>query len=151
MERIGARETFLTTGETGVSELEYLKKKKIELKAQQTEIDRKIEVAEAKQAQDRQENLIGLLRRVSSMIETTRSSFSDVSMGEIIERLDEPLYAEAYSRTINIEISGRGFDGESVYDMSLDLLKQTGNHEDATLAISYLIPFDLIEDDPFFE
>ena len=151
MERIGARETFLTTGETGMTDLEYLKKKKIELKEQQAEIDRQIEVAEAKQAQDRQANLVGLLRRVSSMIKMTRSSFSDVSMGEVIERLDEPLCAEAYSRTINIEISGRGFDGESVYDMSLDLLKQTGNHEDATLVISYLVPFDLIEDDPFFE
>ena len=151
MERVGARETFMMTGETEVSNLEYLRKKKIELKAQQAEIDRKIEVAEAKQAQDRQENLVGLLRRVSSMIETTRSSFSDVSMGELIERLDEPLYAEAYSRTINIEISGRGFDGSAVYDMNLDRLKQTGEHEDATLAITYLIPFDLVKDDPFFK
>ena len=128
-----------------MTDLEYLKKKKAELKDQQDEIDRQIEVAEAKQA-----NLIGLLSRVSSMIETTRSSFSDVSMGELIERLDEPLCAEAYSRTINIEISGRGFDGESVYDMSLDLLKQIGDHGNPTLAISYLVPFDLIEDDPFF-
>lgn len=141
----------MTTGEIAVNDLEYLKKKKRELTEQQAEIDRQIKVAEVKQEQDRQANLVGLLRRVSSMIKTTRSSFSDVSMGEIIERLDEPLYAEAYSRTINIEISGRGFDGSAVYDMSLDLLKQTGNHEDATLAISYLIPFDLIEDDPFFK
>lgn len=134
-----------------MSKLEYLKKKRIELKAQQAEIDRQIEVAEAEQAQDRQENLVGLLRRVSSMIETTRSSFSDVSMGKVIERLDEPLCADAYSRTINIEISGRGFDGSAVYDMNLDLLKQTGSCEDATLVISYLVPFDLIEDDPFFK
>lgn len=129
-----------------MTDLEYLKRKKAELKYQQDEIDRQIELVEAKQA-----NLADLLRRVSSMIKTTRSSFSDVSMGEILERLDEPPCAEAYSRTINIEISGRGFDGESVYDMNLDLLKQTGNYEDATLVISYLVPFDLIEDDPFFQ
>lgn len=128
-----------------MTDLEYLKRKKAELKYQQDEIDRQIEVVEAKQA-----NLVGLLRRVSSMIKTTRSSFSDVSIGEIIERLDEPLCAEAYSRTINVEISGRGFDGEAVYDMNLDLLKRTGNHENPTLAISYLVPLDLIEDDPFF-
>ena len=134
-----------------MTDLEYLKKKKAELKDQQDEIDRLIKVAEVKLAQDRQANLVGLLRRVSSMIKTTRSSFSDVSVGEVIERLNEPLCAEAYSRTIDIEISGRGFDGESVYDMSLDRLKQTGNYEDATLAISYLVPFDLIEDDPFFK
>lgn len=129
-----------------MTDLEYLKRKKAELKYQQDEIDRQIEVVEAKQA-----NLVGLLRRVSSMIKTTRSSFSDVSIGEIIERLDEPLCAEAYSRTINVEISGRGFDGESVYDMSPDLLKQAGSREDATLAITYLVPFDLIKDDPFFK
>lgn len=134
-----------------MTDLEYLKRKKAELKDQQDEIDRQIKVAEVKQEQDRQANLVGLLRRVSSMIEMTRSSFSDVSMGGVIERLDEPLCSEAYGRTIDIEISGRGFDGESVYDMSLDLLKQTENHEDATLVISYLVPFDLIEDDPFFK
>lgn len=129
-----------------MTDLEYLKSKRAELKDQQDEIDRQIEAVEAKQA-----NLVGLLRRVSSMIKTTGSSFSDVSMGEVIERLDEPLCAEAYSRTINIEISGRGFDGSAVYDMNLDLLKQTGSCEDATLVISYLVPFDLIEDDPFFK
>ena len=129
-----------------MTDLEYLKRKKAELKYQQDQIDRQIEVAEAKQA-----NLIGLLSRVSSMIETTRSSFSDVSMGELIEGPEGPLCAGAYSRTINIEISGRGFDGESVYDMSLDLLKQIGDHGNPTLAISYLVPFDLIQDDPFFE
>ena len=134
-----------------MADLEYLKRKKAELKDQQDEIDRLIKVAEVKQAQDRQANLVGLLRRVSSMIEAARSSFSDVSVGEVIERRNEPLCAEAYSRMIDVEISGRAFDGESVYDMSLDLLKQTGNHEDATLAISYLVPFDLIEDDPFFK
>ena len=134
-----------------MTDLEYLKRKKAELKDQQDEIDRLIKVAEVKQAQDRQANLVGLLRRVSSMIEMTGSSFSDVSVGGVIERLNEPLCAEAYSRTIDIEISGRGFDGESVYDMSLDRLKQTGDYEDATLAISYLVPFDLIEDDPFFK
>lgn len=141
----------MTTGEIAVNDLEYLKKKKRELAEQQAEIDRQIKVAEVKQEQDRQANLVGLLRRVSSMIDTTRSSFSDVSMGEVIERLDEPLCAEAYSRTINIEISGRGFDGSAVYDMNLDLLRQTGSCEDATLVISYLVPFDLIEDDPFFK
>ena len=133
-----------------MNDLESLKNKKKELQAQQDEIDRQIKVAEVKQEQDREASFLGLLCRVSSMIKTAGSSFSDVSVGEIIERLDEPLCSEAYSRTIDIEISGRGFDGESVYDMSLDLLKQAGSREDATLAITYLVPFDLIEDDPFF-
>lgn len=65
----------MTTGEIAVNDLEYLKKKKRELTEQQAEIDRQIKVAEVKQEQDRQANLVGLLRRVSSMIKTTRSSF----------------------------------------------------------------------------
>ena len=142
MDNFGKTETFK------MDDLEFLEKKKKELAEQQVEIDRQIEAAKAKQEQDRQANLVGLLSRVSSMIKTTGSSFSDVSMGEVIERLDEPLCSEAYSRTIDVEISGRGFDGESVYDMNLDLLK---SYEDTTLVISYLVPFDLIKDDPFFK
>lgn len=130
--------------------METLEAKKKALREQQEQVDQLIEAEKAKQEQDQQANLVGLLSRVSSMIKMTGSSFSDVSMGEVIERLDEPLCSEAYSRTIDVEISGRGFDGESVYDMSLDLLKQAGSREDATLAITYLVPFDLIENDPFF-
>lgn len=140
-----------------MSDLEHLEKKKAELKEQQAEIDRQIEATKAQQEQDRQIDLAGLYHRMDSIIKTAASSFSDISMGEVIEYDYDLVAAEAYSRTIDIEISGRYVEerdpSDEAYSTGLGHIAKIGNRSWAspTLVISYLIPFDLVNDDPFFK
>lgn len=135
-----------------MSRLEYLKKKKTELKEQQAEIDRQIEVLEAQK--DRQVSIIGLYNRMDSLIKTSSSSFSDVSIGEVIEYAGELSLAEEYSRAIDVEISARygeiDYDDDTAYSSGVSSLGKR-NVEDPTLVVSYLIPYDLVQDDPFFK
>ena len=154
MERVGARETFMMTGETEVSNLEYLRKKKAELEEQQAEIGRQIEVLKAQEEQERQISTNGLYNRMDSLIKTSLSSFSDVSIGDVIEYAGELSAAGEYSRTIDIEISARyregDIDDDRVYSSGVSALGKR-YVEDPTLVVSYLIPYDLIRDDLYFK
>lgn len=144
----------MTTGETGVSNLEYLKKKKAELEEQQAEIGRQIEVLKAQEEQERRVSIIGLYNRMDSLIQTSSSSFSDVSIGEVIEYAGNLSLAEEYLQTIDVEISARygeiDYDDCRVYSSGVSSLGKR-SVEDPTLVVSYLIPYDLVRDDPFFK
>lgn len=138
-------------------DLEYLEKKKLELEHQQEEIERQIEAAKAQKEQEREIEMIGLFRRVDSIIKTSSSSFSSTSIGDIKEYRGQLNAAEPYGQTIDVEISGRYVEdedsSEEVFSTSLDhIAKLKGRIWPApTLVVSYLIPFDLIEDDEFFK
>lgn len=144
----------MMTGETGVSNLEYLKKKKAELEEQRAEIDRQIEVLKAQEERERQISIIGLYNRMDSLIKTSSSSFSDISMGEVIEYDGDLSLAEEYLRTIDVEISARyseiDYDDDTVYSSGVSSLGKR-SVEDPTLVVSYLIPYHLVRDDPYFK
>lgn len=137
-----------------MDDLEFLEKKKKELAEQQVEIDRQIEATKAQQEQDRQIDLAGLYHRMESLMKTSSSSMSDNSIGEIREiyfSSDEGI-AESYMRTIGVEISGRYRDDhDTVTRCGIYQLARLLHTDDPTLVVSFLIPFDLIEDDPFFK
>lgn len=137
-----------------MNDLAYLEKKRAELKAQQEEIDRQIELLKAQKEQERQISIIGLYNRMDSLIKTSSSSFSDVSIGEVIEYAGDLSLAEEYLRTIDVEISARygeiDYDDDRAYSSGVSSLGKR-SVEDPTLVISYLIPYDLVKDDPFFK
>lgn len=146
MDNFGKTETFK------MDDLELLEKKKKELAEQQVEIDRQIEATKAQQ--DRQIDLAGLYHRMESLIKTSSSSISDNSIGKIREidfSSDEGI-SESYMRTIGVEISGRYRDDhDTVTRCGIYQLARPLHTDDPTLVVSFLIPFDLIEDDPFFK
>ena len=137
-----------------MDDLEFLEKKKKELAEQQAEIDRQIEATKAQQEQKRKIDVIDLYSRIESLIKTSSSSMSDNSIGEIREidfNIDGGV-AESYMRTIGIEISGRYRDDHNtVTRCGIDQLARPLHTDDPTLVVSFLIPFDLIENDPFFK
>ena len=137
-----------------MTDLEHLEKKKAELEEQQAEIDRQIEATKAQQEQDRQADLAGLYSRMESLIKMCSSSMSDDSIGEVreIDFNSNEGVAEPYMRTIDIEISGRYRDDHNtVTRCGIDQLARPLHTDDPTLVVSFLIPFDLIENDPFFK
>lgn len=137
--------------------LEYLEKRKLQLKNQQEEIDRQIEAAKAQKEQDREMEVIGLFGRINSLIKTSSSSFSPASIGDIKEYRGQLNSAEPYGQTIDVEISGRYVEdedpSEEAFPTSLDHIAKMKGHtwSAPTLVVSYLIPLDLIEDDEFFQ
>lgn len=117
------------------------------------EMDKEIERLKAEEEQKRKINVIGLYSRMESLIKTSSSSMSDNSIGEIREidfSSDEGI-AESYMRTIGIEISGRYRDDHNtVTRCGIDQLARPLHTDDPTLVVSFLIPFDMIQDDKFF-
>ena len=138
-------------GGNTVEEIEARKKQALEEIA---EMEAEIERLKAEEEQKRKIDLIGLYSRMESLIKTCSSSMSDNSIGEIREidfNSDEGI-AEAYMRTIDVEISGRYRDDhDTVTRCGIDQLARPRRTDDPTLVVSFLIPFDLIEDDPFFK
>ena len=134
-----------------VEEIEARKKSALEEIA---EMDKEIERIRAEEEQKRNIDLIGLYRRMESLIKTSSSSMSDDSIGEIREidfNSDEGV-AEPYMRTIDVEISGRYRDDhDTVTRFGIDQLARPLHTDDPTLVVSFLIPFNLVEDDPFFK
>src|SRR5699024_9785053 len=112
------------------------------------------EATKAQQEQKRKIDVIDLYGRIESLIKTSSSSMSDNSIGQIREidfNIDEGI-AESYMRTIGIEISGRYRDDHNtVTRCGIDQLARPLHTDDPTLVVSFLIPFDLIENDPFFK
>ena len=138
-------------GGSTIEEIEARKKQALEdIRKMEAEIER----LKAEEEQKRKIDLIGLYSRMESLIKTCSSSMSDNSIGEIREidfNSDEGI-AEAYMRTIDVEISGRYRDDhDTVTRCGIDQLARPRRTDDPTLVVSFLIPFDLIEDDPFFK
>lgn len=131
--------------------IETLEAKKKALQEQQEQVDQLIEAEKAKQKQDRQINLRGLFNRMDSLIKTCGSSFSEESIGEIYELGSDLHSANSYSRTIDVELSGRVLESEEIYNTPLSRLPTVGSWDYPTLVVSFLIPFDMAADDPFFE
>lgn len=141
-------------GGNTVEEIEARKKLALEEIA---EMDKEIERIRAEEEQKRKSDLIGLYSRMESLIKTCSSSMFDNSIGEIreIDSNSDKGVAESYRRTIGVEISGRYLDDhDTVTRCGIDQLAQPLqplHTDDPTLVVSFLIPFDLIEDDPFFQ
>lgn len=134
--------------------METLEAKKKALREQQEQVDQLIEAEKAKREQDRKIDLAGLYRSMDSLIKTSSSSFSEISIGEVIEYDYEQGHecADPYSRTIDVEISGRArAENEPIYTITPADLKRFSGIDEATLVVSYLIPYDLVKDDPFFK
>lgn len=134
-----------------ISSIELRKKLALEEIA---EMDKEIERIKAEKEQKRKIDVIDLYSRMESLIKTSSSSMSDNSIGQIREidfNSDEGI-AESYMRTIGIEISGRYRDDhDTVTQCGIDQLARPLHTDDPTLVVSFLIPFDMIEDDPFFQ
>lgn len=144
----------MTGNEESASSIELferLRQQQIELEEKSIEIQAEINRLEAQVEQARAIQVAGLYNRMESMIKTLRSSMSDPSIGEVFEYEGEERCVEAYARTINVEISARkSSDDCCAYTIPLDRLPGVSSLDDATLVVSYLIPFNEIEDDPFF-
>lgn len=137
-----------------MDDLEFLEKKKKALQDQQEQVDELIEAEKAKQEQDRKIDLAGLYRSMDSLIKTSSSSFSEISIGEVIEYDYEQGHecSDPYSRTIDVEISGRWREENGlIYTITPADLKRFSMTDEATLVVSYLIPYDLVKDEPFFQ
>ena len=134
-----------------IEEVEARKKQALEEIA---EMDKEIERIKAEEEQKRKIDVIGLYSRMESLIKTCSSSMSDNSIGEIREidfNIDGGI-AESYMRTIGIEISGTYRDDHNtVTRCGIDQLARPLRTDDPTLVVSFLIPFDLIGDGPFFK
>lgn len=133
-----------------IEEIEHRKKRALEDIA---EMNRDIERLRAEEEERYQVKLISLFNRMDSRIKTVGSSFSDEAIGEVIESPFGKLNcAESYMQTIDVEISGRYKDySDDVYAVGkLSDLAVMGYGQDPTLVVSFLIPFDMIQDDKFF-
>lgn len=114
------------------------------------EMDKEIERIRAEEKLKRNIEVRDLYNRVESLIKTSSSSMTDFSIGEIHEYVWNSFCADEYSYSIDVEVGARyKNDDGSVYEMPLKNLAKSYEHS-LTLVVSYLIPFDLIEDDPFF-
>lgn len=138
-------------GGSTIEEIEARKKQALEEIA---EMDKEIERVKAEEERKRNIDLIGLYHRIESLIKTSSSSMSDNGIGEVREinfSVSEGV-AEAHMRTIDVEISGRYRDDhDTVTQCGVNDLVCPLHTYDPTLVVSFLIPFDLIEDDPFFQ
>lgn len=130
-----------------MSDIEYLRKKKKELEERQEDIAAMIAAHEAQEEQDHQIALRGFLNRMDSIIRTASSSFSDVSIGEIHEN---ETTACSYMRTIEVEISGRRIENDYIQSVGVEHLHKVSYIDNPTVVVSYLIPYDMISDDEFF-
>lgn len=124
-------------------ELQKLKQLENDLTEQKKSVQLKIDKLEAEEEKKKEIALRGLIARIRPIIE-------DQNLVDVFEKsYYESGTVDAYGYEINVEVSGRITDG-TAYDISLDKLKDTGMIDDPTLVISFLIPFDMVSKDEYF-
>ena len=133
-----------------IEEVEARKRKALE---DITRMELEIERLKAEEEYKRDIELRGLFEHAFSVVKTTGSSFSDGSIGEFYEsNYGDVRCAESYSRTIDVELSARYVNDheETAYVGKIEDLEDKSSYENPTLAVTFLIPYDMISDAEFF-